>query len=193
MKKKFFYIMFAAAFFGILGCGQKTEKVSESEILEGRVLADKTSEKEDTELGNPEPETENDMTGPETENDTTGPITEEQYRAFKKTEEVQRQNVFDDFQETMHKNFLGTWYETETGEALRLTEEGAYVYIPYLDKYGDELYEWELIDRSEKGLCPELIIYYNGKENGGGLAYYIAGCADTYFWCNAQDYVFFRQ
>ena len=99
---------------------------------------------------------------------------------------------FDDFNETMNQDFTGTWYDPEMGEAIRLTSQGAYVYIPYLDLYGDELYEWELIDRSAKGLCPELAIYFNGRDVGP-LAYYVAGIRDNYFWCNAQSQIFYRQ
>ena len=39
---------------------------------------------------------------------------------------------FDDFAQTMNQDFIGTWYDPEMGEAIRLTTEGAYVYIPFL-------------------------------------------------------------
>ena len=97
---------------------------------------------------------------------------------------------FRPFSETMESDFLGTWYDPELGEAIRLTEDGAYVYIPYLDCFGDELYRWELVDRSESGKCPKLAIYCF---EGGPLAYYVAGNAGDYFWCISQGQVFYRQ
>ena len=115
--------------------------------------------------------------------------------AFTKTAEAvdaEGFGSFDDFAQTMNQDFIGTWYDPEMGEAIRLTTEGAYVYIPFLDLYGDELYEWELIDRSDRGLCPEIAIYYGGREVGE-LAYYVAGIRDNYFWCNAQAQIFYRQ
>ena len=99
---------------------------------------------------------------------------------------------FYDFAEVMNQDFIGTWYNPELGEAIRLTEEWAYVYIPYLDEYGDTPYEWELIDRSDRHLCPELAIYISGKD-AGPLAYYVAGFRDDYFWCNSQMQLFYRQ
>ena len=119
-------------------------------------------------------------------------ISAEEYAAFIKTAEAVDAGGFDDFNETLNQDFTGTWYDPEMGEAIRLTSQGAYVYIPYLDLYGDELYEWELIDRSAKGLCPELAIYFNGRDVGP-LAYYVAGIRDNYFWCNAQSQIFYRQ
>lgn len=122
-------------------------------------------------------------------------ISAEEYAAFTKTADAvdaEGFGSFDDFAQTMNQDFTGTWYDPEMGEAIRLTTEGAYVYIPFLDLYGDELYEWELIDRSAKGLCPELAIYFNGRDVGP-LAYYVAGIRDNYFWCNAQAQIFYKQ
>ncbi len=100
-------------------------------------------------------------------------------------------STFDDFGTTMEGDFTGIWYDPDMGEAIWITEDGAYVYIPFLELYGDELYEWELIDRSEKGLCPELAIYYGGR-SVGPLAYYVGGIREEYFWCVSQGQVFYR-
>lgn len=100
-------------------------------------------------------------------------------------------STFDDFGTTMEGDFTGIWYDPEMGEAIWITEDGAYVYIPFLELYGDELYEWELIDRSERGLCPELAIYYGGRDVGP-LAYYVGGIREEYFWCVSQGQVFYR-
>ena len=127
-----------------------------------------------------------------TENEVTEKITEQEYDTFTKTADAVDASGFDDFNQTMDQDFTGTWYDPEMKEAFRLTSQGAYVYIPYLDLYGDELYEWELIDRSAKGLCPELAIYINGRDSGP-LAYYVAGYRDGYFWCNAQSQIFYKQ
>ena len=127
-----------------------------------------------------------------TEDEVTEKITAQEYDTFTKTADAVDASGFDDFDQTMNHDFTGTWYDPEMKEAFRLTSQGAYVYIPYLDLYGDELYEWELIDRSAKGLCPELAIYINGR-NSGPLAYYVAGYRDGYFWCNAQSQIFYKQ
>ncbi len=100
-------------------------------------------------------------------------------------------STFDDFSTTMEGDFTGIWYDPDMGEAIWLTDDGAYVYIPFLELFGDELYEWELIDRSERGLCPELAIYYGGRDVGP-LAYYVGGISEEYFWCVSQGQVFYR-
>lgn len=126
------------------------------------------------------------------ENEITNQITAQEYETFTQTADAVDASGFDDFNQTMNQDFTGTWYDPEMKEAFRLTSQGAYVYIPYFDLYGDELYEWELIDRSAKGLCPELAIYINGRDSGP-LAYYVAGYRDGYFWCNAQSQIFYKQ
>ena len=106
--------------------------------------------------------------------DVTGeahPITEEEYNSFSKTCEATDASGFDDFEETLNQDYTGTWYDPVMGEAIRLCEEGAYVYIPYLNEYGDTLYEWEVIDRAKRGLCPELAIYISGR--GAGQLWHI--------------------
>lgn len=119
-------------------------------------------------------------------------ITEEEYDSFKAGDTPTEFGSFDAFEETLAYDFTGTWYDAELGEAFRITEDGAYVYIPFLDMYGDELYEWELVDRSDKGLCPELDIYFGGRDVPP-LAYYVGGTGDTYFWCNLQEQIFYKQ
>lgn len=122
----------------------------------------------------------------------TAGITKAEFESFEGKTEIAEFGTFDDFNQTLSYDFNGTWYDESLGEALRITDEGAYVYIPYLDLYGNEAYEWELIDRSADGLCPELDIYYAGR-GVGALAYYVAGVRDTYFWCNGQSQIFVRQ
>lgn len=119
-------------------------------------------------------------------------ITAEEYSHFQGEGTVEEFGTFDDFAQTLAYDFTGTWYDPELGEAFRITEDGAYVYIPYLDLYGEECYEWELIDRSADGLCPEIAIYYHGRYTGA-LVYYVAGARETYFWCNVQSQIFYRQ
>ena len=126
------------------------------------------------------------------ENEITNQITAQEYETFTQTADAVDVGGFDDFSQTMNQDFTGTWYDPEMKEAFRLTSQGAYVYIPYLDLYGDELYEWELVDRSAQGLCPELDIYINGRDSGP-LAYYVAGYRDGYFWCNLQNQIFYKQ
>ena len=127
--------------------------------------------------------------------DVTGeahPITEEEYNSFSKTCEATDASGFDDFEKTLNQDYTGTWYDPVMGEAIRLCEEGAYVYIPYLNEYGDTLYEWEVIDRAKRGLCPELAIYINGR-GAGPLAYYVAGYREGYFYGNSQGFIFYKQ
>ena len=127
--------------------------------------------------------------------DVTGeahPITEEEYNSFSKTCEATDASGFDDFEETLNQDYTGTWYDPVMGEAIRLCEEGAYVYIPYLNEYGDTLYEWEVIDRAKRGLCPELAIYISGR-GAGPLAYYVAGYREGYFYGNSQGFIFYKQ
>lgn len=133
-------------------------------------------------------------TGPAAEND--GILTEEEVDTFGITayaEAAEGFNYFDDFAETIGKDLTGTWYDPDRNTAIRLLPDGtSYLYYPDLDFYGDVPYKWEYIDRSERGLCPELIIDIFGYE-GTGLAYYIAGVRDNYFWCCSQMVVFYKQ
>ena len=77
-------------------------------------------------------------------------------------------------------------------ESIRLEKDGAYVYIPYLDYYGDRLCEWELLDHSDYGNCKQLNIYVAGRDVGP-LVYYINGATEEYFWCKDQAEVFYKQ
>ena len=120
-------------------------------------------------------------------------ITQEEYESFGVTVQGAEKKAkgFRDFAETMHSDFIGTWYDPELGEAIRLTETEAFVYIPYLDLYGDTGYPWRLVDRSGEGKCPKLSI--DCFENGASLAYYVAGNTGEYFWCVSQGQLFYRQ
>lgn len=100
-------------------------------------------------------------------------------------------SAFDDFDKILAADFTGLWYDPEMKEAILITDESAYVYIPYLDKYSDEIYKWEVIDRSRRDLCPELAIYFQGTNNGP-LAYYVGGIREKYFWCVSQQQVFYK-
>lgn len=125
--------------------------------------------------------------------DSFGPITKEEYDTFKKTcNDTIDTNKMQDIKALMTKDYTGTWYDPENGEAIRLSSEGAYVYIPYLDYYGDTLYQWELVDRSAQGACPMLQIYLWGPDTPG-LAYYVAGYNEKYFYGKLQGYVFYKQ
>lgn len=125
--------------------------------------------------------------------DSFGPITKEEYDTFKKTcNDTIDTNKMQNIKELMKKDYTGTWYNPENGEAIRLSSEGAYVYIPYLDYYGDTLYQWELVDRSAQGACPMLQIYLWGPDTPG-LAYYVAGYNEKYFYGKLQGYIFYKQ
>lgn len=177
----------------LTGCSTKPE-IPEEDVQE--IVS------EETEIVSEEPEVipedivnEADGEAPEEEESEVPGITAEEYEAFQtdsQEETAEEFGSFDDFSDTMAQDFTGTWYDSRQGEAIRLTEEGAYVYIPLLNLYGDVLYEWELIDRSERGLCPELAIYISGRDSGP-LAYYVAGVRENYFWCNIQSQIFYRQ
>lgn len=122
-----------------------------------------------------------------------GPITTEEYNTFKKTSnEYVNTNKMQDIAALMTKDYTGTWYDPSNGEAIRLSMDGAYVYIPYLDMYGDTLYQWKLVDRSAQGACPMLEIFCWGTDTPG-LAYYVAGYNENYFYGKLQGYVFYKQ
>lgn len=101
-----------------------------------------------------------------------------------------------DFGDVTEENLYGVWYCPEDGVSpgtvLILSADGARVYSPLLDRYGDRLYAWEVTDRSASGLCPALKIYFHGTDTGP-LTYYIAGLEPEYFWCNSQQTIFYRQ
>lgn len=123
------------------------------------------------------------------------PISEEDIAAFQITCEADAAlgfENFDDFNEILNASYIGTWYTPECNQAMRIFEDGCYLYFPALELYGDQLYEWEIVDRSDRGLCPMLEIYVNGKECSG-FAFYICGKRENYFWCNSQASIFYKQ
>ncbi|SDB40673.1 hypothetical protein SAMN02910298_02001 [Pseudobutyrivibrio sp. YE44] len=123
----------------------------------------------------------------------TGPITAEEFATFKKTcEGPKNTNKFMNFADLMKRDYTGTWYSPEDNCAMRLTAEGAYLYYPLLDYYGDTLYTWDVTDRSANGLCPMLVVHTFGADQPG-ITYYIAGATDNYFYGSIQGYVFYRQ
>ena len=124
------------------------------------------------------------------------PITAEQFKNFKISEKLSEQGIFneqDDVDTILAGNYLGTWYDETGQEAFHLTEDAAYVYIPYLDKYGDEPYKWEIVtDHSDVHEGVELDIYFSGPDIAP-LVYYIDGYRGDYFWSILQADVFYRQ
>ena len=129
----------------------------------------------------------------------SGPITDSEYASFQITADassVEGFDVFDDYAETMEKNFIGTWYCPSWGMAFRIQEDGAYIYTLESGNTGfcnQEPYVWELTDRSQQGLCPRLSFYYDDSKAGDMFTCYVAGCTDDYFWCNLQEMVWYRQ
>jgi hypothetical protein len=122
-----------------------------------------------------------------------GPITNEEFLSFKQTCEGPKDTTkFMNFADLMKRDYYGTWYSPEEKCAMRLTPDGAYLYYPLLDFYGDTLYCWDITDRSDSGLCPMLVIHEHGPEYPG-ITYYVAGATDDYFYGNSQGYVFYRQ
>ena len=127
----------------------------------------------------------------------SGPITDSEYASFQITADassVEGFDVFDDYAETMEKNFIGTWYCPSWGMAFRIQEDGAYIYTLESENIGfcnQEPYVWELTDRSQQGLCPRLSFYYDDSKAGDMFTCYVAGCTDDYFWCNLQEMVWY--
>lgn len=113
---------------------------------------------------------------------------------------VENEYVLGDWSQITKEALQGIWYyhpsnmgeDTSYDVILQLDGEDAIVYYPSVDFYGDVRYEWDIIDRSERGLCPELAIYWNGRD-WGELAWYILGISENqeYFWCNGE--VFYKQ
>lgn len=113
---------------------------------------------------------------------------------------VEESYIVGDWNKITKEALQGTWYHHPSGEGnntqydviLRFDGDDAIVYYPSIDFYADACYEWDIIDRSDRGLCPELAIYWNGRD-WGPLAWYILGISDAgdYFWCNGE--VFYKQ
>lgn len=113
---------------------------------------------------------------------------------------VENGYVLGDWSKITKEALQGTWYHHPKSEgedkrydvALQFDGDDAIVYYPAVDFYGDVCYEWEVIDRSDAGLCPELAIYFRETKDAP-LAWYILGISEErdYFWCNGE--VFYRQ
>ena len=125
--------------------------------------------------------------------DLGGAITSDSYLLFKKTCDGPKSTSIMQKSNTLlnKEDYYGTWFSPSDKVAIRLASDGAYVYYPLLDCYGDQLCSWEIIDRSDRGLCPMMEIHCFG--DNPGLAYYIAGKGDGYFYGNSQGFVFYRQ
>lgn len=210
--RKLMCILMSVILIGMTGCGHQTEDVLKASntqgptTIESSVLTTETTQIAETanltisaNTSLPDVYNTENLSIEEKEallsNLSGDNISPQEYESFSITadaKDAKGYDKFDDFDEVMNQDFIGTWYDPELGEAIRLTDEWAYVYIPYLNEYGDTPYEWELIDRSDKNLCPELAIYILGKD-AGHLAYYVAGFRDDYFWCNSQMQLFYRQ
>ncbi|MDO4294225.1 MAG: alpha/beta hydrolase [Eubacteriales bacterium] len=127
-----------------------------------------------------------------------GPVTDEVLGAVRADADTSAVAGFDrwgDWDEISRESLCGVWYEPPVSGSevvLSLSEDKAYVYFPALELDGTQPYDWEVEDRSASGLCPALKIYVNGAL-GGPLAWYVAGIGDGYFWCNAQQEIFYRQ
>ena len=184
--RKIMCILLSVIMIGITGCGQQSDEKLEEANIQASVTVESFELKEETSLI---------TSSTSDEENAKDNISLEEYESFRVTtdaKDAEGYDKFDDFADVLNQNFIGTWYDPEVGEAIRLTDEWAYVYIPFLDEYGDTPYEWEIIDRSDRNLCPELAIYISGKD-AGPLAYYVAGFREDYFWCNSQMQIFYRQ
>ena len=193
----FVLVWLACNLFGILAwanLGTKMEERRTGSIQEALVdVAKALADKADAE----QPDENEDSTEAEEERQlASDPITAEQFKNFKIPEKLSEQGIFneqDDVDTILAGNYLGTWYDETGQEAFRLTEDAAYVYIPYLDKYGDEPYKWEIVtDHSDVHEGVELDIYFSGPDIAP-LVYYIDGYRGDYFWSILQADVFYRQ
>lgn len=113
---------------------------------------------------------------------------------------VENTYVLGDWSRITKEALQGIWYyhPKDVGESkeydvvLQFDGDRAVVYYPAVGFYGDAYYEWDIVDRSDRRLCPELAIYWRGTKEGE-LAWYILGLSEEndYFWCNGE--VFYRQ
>lgn len=190
--RKVVCVFLSVMIIGITGCGPQPKETVETESIQATAAVEVLEpETENLQIAEVEESVPSNNSG-ENSHDY---ITQEEFESFKVTADAidaEGFYKFDDFADVMKQDFTGTWYDPGYGESIRLTDEYAYVYIPYLEEYGDVPYEWELIDRSDRNLCPMLEIYMWGREQGG-LAYYVAGFRGDYFWCNSQTQLFYRQ
>ncbi|MCI8323256.1 MAG: hypothetical protein HFI54_06370 [Lachnospiraceae bacterium] len=113
---------------------------------------------------------------------------------------VENTYVLGDWGKITKEALQGIWYyhpkdvgdSEEYDVVLQFDGDKAVVYYPAVEFYGDTYYEWDVVDRSSRGLCPELAIYWRGTKEGE-LAWYILGISEErdYFWCNGE--VFYKQ
>lgn len=113
---------------------------------------------------------------------------------------VENSYVLGDWSKITKEALQGTWYHHPKSEgenrqydvALKFDGDEAVVYYPSVDFYAETSYEWDIIDRSDRDLCPELDIYFRGTKDAP-LVWYILGISENrdYFWCNGE--VFYRQ
>lgn len=113
---------------------------------------------------------------------------------------VENSYVLGDWSRITKEALQGTWYHHPKSEgenrqydvALKFDGDEAVVYYPSVDFYAETSYEWDIIDRSDRDLCPELAIYFRGTKDAP-LVWYILGISENrdYFWCNGE--VFYRQ
>ncbi len=113
---------------------------------------------------------------------------------------VENSYVLGDWSKITKEALQGTWYHHPKSEgenrqydvALKFDGDEAVVYYPSVDFYAETSYEWDIIDRSDRDLCPELAIYFRGTKDAP-LVWYILGISENrdYFWCNGE--VFYRQ
>lgn len=116
------------------------------------------------------------------------------------TSAVENTYVLGDWGKITKEALQGVWYyhpkdvgdSEEYDVVLQFEGDKAVVYYPAVEFYGDTYYEWDVVDRSSRGLCPELAIYWRGTKEGE-LAWYILGISEErdYFWCNGE--VFYKQ
>ena len=162
--------------------------------MEENNLNDANAREENNE-SNTEVNSTNDTEANGTENITVNPITRQEFEQFHVTGNLTDESIYakpDNYENITTEDLYGTWYCDEMKESIRLEKDGAYVYIPYLDYYGDRLCEWELLDHSDYGNCKQLNIYVAGRDVGP-LVYYINGATEEYFWCKDQAEVFYKQ
>lgn len=113
---------------------------------------------------------------------------------------VENNYVLGDWSRITKEALQGTWYHHPKSEGeskqydvvLKFDGDEAMVYYPSVDFYAETSYEWDIVDRSDRGLCPELAIYFRETKDAP-LAWYILGISENrnYFWCNGE--VFYRQ
>ena len=84
----------------------------------------------------------------------------------------------------------GTWYDADSGERLTFSGTQCRCDLPWMgaDNDPDAGRAWEIVDRSDRGLCPMLALHADGST----VAYYVSGVTEDCFWCNTQQQLFLR-